>query len=303
MKKHLLIILSAILFMPMFAQIGDIHIALAINKECTLDENAKHLLIGKLQQLLSRNGVSGIEYGAVVIIPEVAEANSKIINGGMKNISSVELNITLKVQHLITGTVFNTVSITANGEGYSAKEAEQRAINKINVMKPEYAEFIKESKSRIYNYYTSNTNVITAKAESLATQQKFDEALALLSTYPENLPGYASVTAAINSIFNKARTLYCSQLLLSAQSAYSNEDYDTAAEIISMIDAQSSCTAEAKVLLRKIEQKRNRQYNDNLAIQKEQMRAEERITTAKITAVKDIATAYYKQRQNYIFFW
>lgn len=109
--------------MPSMANENDINIAVAMYKDCLLDNNSKSILKNKLQQMLSTEGVSGTEYSSIIMVPEVNVSNSKTISGGMRNISSVELSITITVKHLITNTVFNTYNVSTNGEGYSQKEA------------------------------------------------------------------------------------------------------------------------------------------------------------------------------------
>ena len=206
---------------------------------------------------------------------------------------SVELGITVTVRNMITNTVFNTMQIASKGEGYSDNEAKRSAINKIDALNTDYSRFVEATKMKISDYYRNNTVSLITKANTLA----------LLSTYPESLPGYTKVSNAMVSIFKKCQTQYCSQILLSAQAAYSKHDYTEAAELVSMIDAQSSCAAQAKALLNSIKKGMDKQYNDIIAMEKEKIRSDERIKSAQIKAIKDIATAYFKRQTEYIFFW
>lgn len=105
------------------------------------------------------------------------------------------------------------------------------------------------------------------------------------------------------SIFKKCQTQYCSQILLLAQAAYSKHDYTEAAELVSMIDAQSSCATQAKALLNSIKKEMDKQYNDIISMEKEKIRSDERIKSAQIKAIKEIATAYFERQTEYIFFW
>lgn len=271
--------------------------------DCILDINTKTILKNKILQILSKEGVAGTEFGAVVMVPEVCIINSNSIYGGMRQIFSVELGITVTVRNMITNTVFNTIQIFSNGEGYSDVEAKRSAINKIDVLDNRYSEFVKVTKSKIHDYYKNNTDALIAKANTLASQQMFDEALALLSTYPESLPGYANVSNVLISIFKKCQSQYCNQILLSAQAAYSRRDYDDAADLVSMVDAQSSCATQAKVLLNSIKKDMDKQYHDAVEMEKDKIRSDEQIRTAQINAIKDIAIAYFKRQTEYVFLW
>lgn len=81
-----------------------------------------------------------------------------------------------------------------------------------------------------------------------------------------------------------------------AQAAYSKHDYTEAAELVSMIDAQSSCATQAKALLNSIKKEMDKQYNDIISMEKEKIRSDERIKSAQIKAIKDIATAYFERQ-------
>lgn len=175
------------------------------------------------------------------MVPEVNIINSNSIHGGMRQILTVELGITVTVRNMITNTVFNAMQIASKGEGYSDNEAKCSAINKIDVLNTDYSRFVEATKLKISDYYRNNTIALITKANTLASQQLFDETLALLSTYPESLLGYTKVSNAMTSIFKKCQAQYCTQILLSAQAAYSKHDYAEAAELVSMIDGQSSC--------------------------------------------------------------
>ena len=300
------VFIFVILFQQVFslcAQDGSINISVAMPSDCILDNNTKSILKNKLLKIVTSQGVAGVECGAIIIVPEVDVVNSSVVSGGMRNITSVELGITLTVRNMITNTVFNTIQIYVKGEGYSNADAKRSAVNGINVSSPEYAGFMANAKSKIIDYYSRNMSSLIAKAKTLASQQLYDEALALLTTYPESLPGYVKVSESIISIFKECQSKYCEQILLSAQAAYSQRNYKEAAELVAMIDAGSSCASQAKSLLNSIKAATDKQHDDMIALEKENIRSEERIKTAQINAVKDIATAYFQRQTEYIFLW
>ncbi len=299
----LILLLGYIGFVPAQAQTNEVYISVAMPSDCLLDGNSKSILKNKLLQILSVEGVASTECGAIIVVPDVNVTNSGTVSGGMRKITFVELCITLTVRNMITNTIFNTIQISAKGEGYSDIEARRSAINKIDPLNASYSRFVAATKSKISDYYKNNTDALIAKANTLASQQQFDEALALLSTYPESLSGYTKVSNAMTSIFQKCQTVYCSQILLSAQAAYSRQNYEEASELVSMIDTQSSCSQQAQELLNLIKKDLDKQYNDAITMEKEKIRSEERIKTAQITAIKDIATAYYQRQTEYVFFW
>lgn len=315
MKKSLSLLLLFCCTCFIQAQTDNVYISVAMRSDCSLDSNTQTILKNKLQQILSTKGVASTECGATIMVPEVSILNSNTVSGGMRNITSVELGISIVVKNMITEAVFNSIQISTKGEGYSEIEAQRAAINKINVRNTDYLIFVDDTKARISDYYETKTGAIIAKANTLAAQQKYDEALALLSTYPEMLSGYAEVSKAISSIFEKCQTQYCSQILLSAQAAYSRREYKEAADLATMIDAQSSCASEAKSLINSIKNRIDDEHNEKIRrekeqmelkkeqmdLEKEQMLSNERKTTATITAVKDIVTSYFTRQTRYNF--
>ncbi len=303
MRKICLLLALLVCSCFIHAQTDNVYIAVAMPSECTLDSNTKSILKNKLLQILSAKGVAGSEWGAIIMVPEVNIVNSNSVYGGMRQILSVELGITITVRNMVTNTVFNTMQIVSKGEGYSDSEAKRSAINRIDALNTNYTRFVEATILKIADYYRNNTGTLITKASTLASQQLFDEALALLSTYPESLPGYTKVADTMTSIFKKCQLQYCSQILLSAQAAYSNYDYAQAAELVSMIDAQSSCAAQAQTLLGSIKKEMDKQYSNQIEMEKEKIRSDERIKSAQITAIKDIAVAYCKRQTEYVFFW
>jgi hypothetical protein len=153
------------------------------------------------------------------------------------------------------------------------------------------------------DYYNRNTSSLIKKANALSAQQQYDEALALLSTYPESLSGYSEVAKTIGEIFSKSQSKYCGEIMQSARAAYATRDFASASEIVSMINPQSSCAAEARQLLAQIKRDTDKEYRDQIATERERMQASERVRTASIRAARDIATAYYKRQTHYVWFW
>jgi hypothetical protein len=287
----------------MAAQSGNSHIyiSVAMPQQCELDSNAKTILKNKLLKLATAEDIAATECGAIAMVPSIAITDEQIIEGGMRNIYTNEITLSISVMNILNGTVFSTIQAQCKGEGYSPTEAVRGALRKLDLTA--FVPQMHTAKAKIEDYYTNNTSAIIAKANTLAQQQAYDEALAYLSAYPESLSGYTQVSEAIANIFRLAQTQYCSQLIQEARSAYANRDFETATTILSNVEAMGPCATEAKVLQSKIKQDTDAVYADEMNITLEDMKSRERITKANIHAARDIAVAYYKQQSQYIFFW
>lgn len=302
MRHYIILFLLLFHYHTLQAQNENVCISIAMPSNINLDTNTQLILKNKIIKLISIQGITGTEFGSIIITPDVNIINSSVINSGMRRIISIELVLSLTLRNIITNTVFDVIHISVIGEGYSEDEAKRSAINKIDVSTLEYTQFIKTAKIKIADYYNTNTIAIIGKANVLASQQLFDEALALLTSYPESLNGSSKVSNAMMSIFKDSQVQYCNQILLSAKAAYSQHNYIEATELIKMIDAQSNCATEAKTLLNAIKKDIDLQYKDSIIMEKENKQLIERINTIQIQAIRDVATAYFKRQTEYIFF-
>ena len=253
--------------------------------------------------MASLQDVSTLECGAIAMVPKVEIISEDNIEGGMRTITNVELSINLSIRNILTDVVFNSLNFSLRGYGYSIEEAKRDAILSLDVNSPLFYNFIKNTKERIILYYDKNTSTLIAKANTLASQHKCDEALALLSAYPETLKGYPQVANTIKKIFTQLQTHESSQILLAARAALAKRDFQGAAELASCVDATSSCASEAKVILNSIKQARDKEYKDEVNLEKQRIASQERMTKASIQAARDIAKAYYQRQTIYYFWW
>ena len=320
MKRTVLFIISLFSIIAIFAQAKDVYISVAIPNNSVLDSNIRAILKNKIVTIASTNGVAATECGAIAIIPEINVIEENKIEGGMRNIFSTQLELSLSTRNIITNTVFNSVQLSYRGDGYSVEEARRSAIKKISTTDARFSSFINETKAKICDYYANNASSLISKANTLASQQLYDEALALLSTFPESLPDYVNVSETIVRIYNMCQSLYCDQIMLSAQAAYSKRDYESALAIATSINPQSSCVKESKRLIAQIKKNLDDEHAAKIAMEKEmievekerirsgeriereRIHSEERKNACMINAVRDIASAYYKRQTSYIFF-
>ncbi|MBQ0141334.1 MAG: hypothetical protein KBT06_00800 [Prevotellaceae bacterium] len=287
MKKKILLVLSALFSICMVCYSEDVYLSVAMPQNCPLDNNAKTLLKNKILDVVTTQGMTTIECSAIAIIPEIVVSDEKTVEGGMRNINVQQLDVTLMVCNVVTNSVLKTFNFTSSGEGYSISEAKKSAIKKFNFKSSDCVAFISSLKTVIADYYQKYTSTIISKAQTLASQNQFDEALALLATYPENLDGYTQVSEVIKSIFDQNKTLYCSQLIQSARQSFSLRDFEKAAETLALVDDQYSCASDAKKLLSEIKQEMDKQHQEDIVREKALMESSERIELQRITAERE----------------
>jgi len=150
-------------------------------------------------------------------------------------------------------------------------------------------QFASVSRQKVIEYYLYKTAPLISKAHTLASQQKYKEALALLSSYPESFSGYAQVSEAIKVIYNQYLTQHCEEVMSYARAAYAKRSFEEAADIVSTIDPSCSCFNEAKSLLGSIKQSTDDIYADAKQAELEKIQSEERIALEKQKSEERIA--------------
>ncbi|WP_299339345.1 hypothetical protein [uncultured Prevotella sp.] len=301
MRKIITLLCFIVMNLDLFAQSNDVFVAVAMPSNSMLDNNTKTILKNKLLTICTVEGIAATECGAIAMIPEISILDEQLVEGGMRNIHTIETNITITIRNIITNTVFNTLNITSKGEGYSKIEALRSAIKKIDAQK--YFDFAQKTKHKISDYYRNNASTLINKANTLCAQQQYGEAIALLCTYPESLANYPQVSAAIQKIYQQYLTQNCEEIMIMARAEYAKRNFDKAADIAASIAPSCSCFNSAKALLSSIKKDNDAVYKNGIEANREERKSKERMLTATINAAKDVAIAYFKREKNYLFFW
>jgi len=301
MKKIFTLLLFVFVAVHMSAQSSDVFISVAMPSNSVLDNNTKTILRNKLLAICTIDGVAATECGAIAMVPEVGVLDEQLVEGGIRNIRTMEISINVSVRNIITNTVFNTLTIISKGEGYSMQESLRSAIKKIN--EQNYRNFAQATRQKVADYYSSNSANLIKKANTLCAQQRYGEAIALLTTFPESLADYSQVSAALQNIYQQYLTQNCEEIMMMAQAEYAKRNFDKAADLAASVDPSCSCFNSAKFLLSSIKKDNDKVYQNEIENQREKLRTRERIATATINAARDVAVAYFKRESNYVFFW
>lgn len=272
---------------------NDITIGIVVpEQQKEIDANAFRLLATRLTAVMGANGVSSETNGTFIMYPVVNILDQKLVEGGLRNITMVEVELSLFVKQVVTHTLFGSCSKILKGNGRNLSDAIRNAFSGINMRDNVYSQFLTQTKEKIANYYLENKANLLSQAHQLAASQQYEQALALLTTFPQNLKGANEVQAAAIEIYKKYQNQVCAQMILKAEAAISLQNYEEAASILASIDTESVCHSDALNLIKKIE--------DTIkADQKAEQELEEKLLNKKISlekkridAIKEIATAY-----------
>lgn len=284
------------------AQNEVIDMAVAVpQQQMTSDKGVLQVLRNKLSAALPASGCSQSDYGSIIICPSTAVSGKQMVEGGMKTITVYDVNLTVSLSNIITGTGFNTMSMNLRGEGYSEAEAVISAVNKLSNDDVRLVKFLSESRKKIIDYYKNNRKNILIQAQTLANMQQYDKAIALLASYPANISGYDEVAEAMTNIYNMYMIGICSQLIQSANGAFAVGKYDEAIDILNCIDMQSPCAEEVVALTEKVRREVDAEKQQTIDLYLQEMQTAADMEKRRLRTIENIAVAYYQRQRDYYF--
>jgi hypothetical protein len=295
MKKIIILLLLAVQFNSV-AQVklddfGRIILNTYLPDNNSIPAEAKKALETKLNQITTNNGMGGSAVNPRFIITAVLNIGTKDIIPGPPQMIAQNIDVTLFVGDAITNTVFSNTVISVKGVGTNENKSLIDAIKNINPKNKDVSTFLEEGKNKIISYYTSQCDFIIKDAETLAKQQKFDEAIYKLALVPEVCQDcYFKCLDIQTKIFQQKIDAECTIKLNEAKTVWSANQNPAGAEkvgeILSLINPLASCQGQISTFIKSVDAKlkadekarwefKMKQYADKIAFKKEQMRIAE----------------------------
>jgi hypothetical protein len=296
MKKIITLLISAIIGITSNAQVNlddfgriTLNTYLAENPSIPLD--AKNLLITKLDQITSSNGMGGNSLNPRFIITANVNIGSKDIIPGPPQMIAQNIDITFFVGDAISKTSFSNITISLKGVGTNENKALIEAFKLINPKNKNLSIFLEEGKSKILNYYNTQCDFIIKDAQTLVKQQKYDEAIYQLALVPEVCQKcYFRCLDTLSYIFQEKIDAECKVKFNQAKAAWASSQNkngaEKAAEILNTINPLAACQSDISAYYKMIDAKlkadekarwqfKLKQYSDRIAAKKEQVRIAE----------------------------
>lgn len=225
-----------------------------------LPASAKKMLHNKLAQITAKNGVGGSSFAPQFILTPNITVLTKDLTATAPPMTAMTLEFTLYIGDGYEGTVFSTTSIEVKGVGTNETKAYISAIKRLKPGHPDIKAFIEEGKTKIIEYYNTKCDFIIKEAQTLAAQNKFDEAIFRLTTVPDVCKAcYDKCMDAVAPMYQQKIDRECEIKYTTAQ-AYWNAAQDmqaaeNAGAILSSIEPEAACFSKVAGLMRKIETK------------------------------------------------
>jgi hypothetical protein len=296
MKKITHLFSLIFLFSSINAQVkhddfGRIVLNTYLSENINLPSEAKNLLITKLNQITSNSGMSGSEANPRFIITGNVNIGTKDVIAGPPQMIAQNIDITFFIGDALSNIIFSNITISLKGVGTNENKAFIEAIKTINPKNKEIIAFLDEGKTKIINYYSSNCDFIIKDAHTLAKQEKYDEAIYLLSLIPDVCQEcYFKCLDTLSSIYQQKIDTDCKVKFNEAKTtwvaAQNSKGAEKTGDILSTINPMANCQSEIDALINTINDKlkadekerwqyKMKQYADKIAAQKEQVRIAE----------------------------
>jgi len=261
MIRYLIIVFALFLFgntarsqnSPKLDDFGRIVLNTYLSEQIDIPAEARKLLETKLSQVASNYGIGGSSVNPRFVITASIDVGTKDIIAGPPQMIAQNIDVTLFIGDAIENTIYSSISIPLKGVGTNENKAFISALNRINSRNSAIKQFIEEGKDKIIQYYSSNCNIIYAKLEVLASQNKFDEAIFEANLVPSVCEEcYNRIMEYSVEIFKMKMNNECAKNIAKSNSFIAQDDYENAAKYLSGILPDVSCYEEAQILLNKI---------------------------------------------------
>lgn len=253
---------------------------------------AKALMENKLTQVLTRNGIAGIDYqGQFVLTAVTVPLDKDVIPGPPAKISE-KMELSLYIVDALNRTIFSSTSMTVRGLGENENKCYMNALSRMPIQSEQLAKFVAEGKEKIVSYYDAKGPQMIQKAQTLARMKQFEEALNILMMIPEECKHYNDALAASLAIYQQYLDNECNKNLAAAHMAWAAEQNSMGAEkagqFLGQILPDAACYGDAMALYKEIKGKvlddwkfEMKVYQDGVDIEKQ-----------RIQAMRDIGVAY-----------
>jgi hypothetical protein len=265
MKKIIAVLILTFIAVSSNAQVklddfGRIVLNTYLPDKIAIPTEAKNLLLTKLNQITSNNGMGGSQANPRFIITANVNVGTKGIIAGPPQMIAQNLDVTLFIGDAVTNTIFSNTTLNLKGVGTNENKAFIDALKTINPKNKEVLAFLEEGKTKIINYYGTNCDFIIKDAQTFVKQEKYDEAIYQLSLVPDVCQEcYFKCLDTLSSIYQKKIDADCNTKLKDAKVIWTAnqtpEGAEKAGDILSTINPMSSCQTDVDVLIKSIDSK------------------------------------------------
>jgi len=149
-----------------------------------LPAGTQEMLLGKMRQIISLNGMSALDNGSLfVIFPQLMVLTSDVAPT-TPPVFTYNMEVVFNIADRYTGNVYASASQTLKGAGKTEQAAYNNAFQQINVRNGKYKAMVEKGKEAIVEYFNAHCDLAISRAKSLADQYNWIAALGILNSVP-----------------------------------------------------------------------------------------------------------------------
>lgn len=296
MRKIISVLILTVIAITINAQVklddfGRIVLNTYLSDNISIPTEAKNLLLTKINQITSNNGMGASQVNPRFIITANVNVGTKDIIAGPPQMIAQNIDITFFVGDAVTNTIFSNTTLSLKGVGINENTVFIDALKTINPKNKEVLSLLEEGKTKIINYYSTNCDFIIKDAQTLVKHEKYDEAIYQLSLVPDVCKDcYFKCLDTLIQIYQQKIDADCKVKFNEAKvtwtAAQTPNGAEKAGDILSTISPMANCQTDVTAFMKVIDAKlkadekarwqfKMKQYADKIAMQKEQVRIAE----------------------------
>ena len=257
------------------------------------NENLK----GKLTTLATQGGFSSASpFSRFILTAKISETNKEVASSAPMMVL-IEGLASLYVVDNYNQKVINSIQVPLKGLGKNEQKATIKAQNSISIRNSEISNFLKTSRSRLQDYYSTNCDQIIIQAEQKSEANKFDEALLILSGIPmESEACFAKARKTMSPIIQKKIDADCKSNLMKAKNLWNaNQTLDAANEVaryLNKIEPNAACFNQASTFSGEVRKDVRRLHDRNWDFKVKKLDSEIDLQEKEIEMTRAIGVAY-----------
>ena len=266
---------------------------------------ASNVVLNKLTQIVTRNGLAGDSYDPRFVITANIVEISHESTATAPVMQALVLSPTLYIGDAATGTLYATCALKQiKGAGTNETKAYMQAVKMIKADDPAIQRFIETGKTRIIEWYNTQIDFLISEANGLAGQDRYDDAIALLFTVPTVCKdAFDKAMQAGAQIFQQKIDVEGAALLNKATHIWnSHQNWDganEAATYLSQIHPLSSAVAGGMQLSKNIAARVKELDGREWGFTMRQFEAGVNLEAKRIDAMAEVGKAMAKRPVNY----
>ncbi len=229
---------------------GRLAITAIVPDEAGLPAGTQQMLLNKMMQMASHNGLGAMEEKAqFAMVPVVSILSQEVTPTAPPQIALI-IELSLYIVDAMSQNIFSQTTIALKGVGNTQERAYSQALRNLNPRQGQFKGFVEKGKEEIIHYYNSQCDVLITASQALAAQQEYEEALFLIMSVPDvSRECFNNCMLLSADIYKDYANKKCEEYLAGATAAWASKELGRVEENLAKITPDMDCYIQAQNLL------------------------------------------------------